>query len=60
MTGDTWWREYYESLERRIQELRINYIDDPEALAVLDKEQQEVEMFKRDPTGSVFFVMQKI
>jgi len=59
VTEETWWREYYEPLETRIPELRIIYIDNPEALAALDKEQQEVEMFKRRPTGSVFFVMQK-
>lgn len=59
VTEETWWRDYCEPLEKRIPELRINYSDDPEALAVLDKEQQEVEMFKRRPTGSVFFVMQK-
>ena len=61
VTEDTWWCEYYEPLEKRIQELRVKYSDDPEALAVLDKEQREVEMFKRDPEtyGSVFFVMQK-
>ncbi len=61
LSEDTWWREYYEPLEKRIPELRIKYIDDPEALVVLDKEQQEVDMFKRNPKryGSVFFVMQK-
>ena len=58
---DTWWREYYSPLEKRIQELRIKYSDDSEALDVLDKEQREVNMFKRNPKmyGSVFFVMQK-
>ena len=61
VTEDTWWREYYSPLEKQIQELRIKYSDDSEALDVLDKEQQEVEMFKRNPKmfGSVFFVMQK-
>jgi len=61
VTEDTWWREYYEPLETRIKELRIKYSDNLEALAVLEKEQREVKMFKRDPKmyGSVFFVMQK-
>jgi SAM-dependent methyltransferase len=61
VTEDTWWREYYSPLEKRIQELRIKYSDDPEAIAVLDKEQREVDMFKRITKmfGSVFFVMQK-
>jgi ubiquinone/menaquinone biosynthesis C-methylase UbiE len=61
VTESTWWREYYGPLEKRIPELSIKYSDNPEALDVLDKEQQEVEMFKRNPKmfGSVFFVMQK-
>ena len=61
VSEDTWWREYYEPLEKRIKELRVNvkYRDDRESLKVLDKEQQEVDIFKRDPFGSVFFVMQK-
>ena len=59
---DAWWIEYYGPLERRIQELRIKYIDDPEALKALDKKQNEIDMFKKNPKsyGSVFFIMQKI
>jgi ubiquinone/menaquinone biosynthesis C-methylase UbiE len=59
VSSDTWWHDYYEPLEKRIQELRVNYTDDEEALKVLEKEQREFEMFKRDPRGSVFFVMLK-
>ena len=61
VSSDEWWREYYEPLEKRIQELHVQYPDDEEALKVLDKERREVEMFKRNPKrfGSVFFVMQK-
>ena len=61
VSEDEWWRDYYEPLEKRIKELRVNvkYRDDLESLKVLDKEQQEVDMFKRAPRGSAFFVMQK-
>jgi ubiquinone/menaquinone biosynthesis C-methylase UbiE len=61
VSADAWWREYYEPLEKRILELRVEYTDDEEALKVLEKEQQEVDMVKRTPKqfGSVFFVMQK-
>jgi ubiquinone/menaquinone biosynthesis C-methylase UbiE len=61
VSSDTWWHEYYAPLEKRIRELRVEYTDDEEALKVLDKEQQEVDMFKRNPKrfGSVFFVMRK-
>jgi hypothetical protein len=37
----------------------VKYRDDLETLKVLENEQQEVDMFKRDPCGSVFFVMRK-
>jgi ubiquinone/menaquinone biosynthesis C-methylase UbiE len=61
VSKNEWWHDYCEPLEKRIKELRVNvkYRDDPGAREVLDKEQQEVDMFKRDPCGSVFFVMQK-
>jgi ubiquinone/menaquinone biosynthesis C-methylase UbiE len=61
VSADAWWREYYEPLEKRILELRVEYTDDEEALKVLEKEQQEVDMVKRTPKqfGSVFFVMRK-
>ena len=57
--ADIWWREFYGPLERRIQKLRKKYSDDPEPLAVLNKEQREVDLFKKNPYGSVFFIMQK-
>jgi ubiquinone/menaquinone biosynthesis C-methylase UbiE len=57
-----WWRDYYEPLEQRIQELRTEHRDDPDAVDFLGKEQREVDMFKKDPSrfASVFLVMQKI
>ena len=59
VSKNEWWHDYYEPLEERIKELRVQYRDNEGALKVLDKEQQEVDMFKRNPRGSVFFVMQK-
>jgi SAM-dependent methyltransferase len=58
---DAWWVEYYNPLEERIKSLRRKYINDLEALAVLDNEQREIEMFRKyyQWYGSVFFVMQK-
>ncbi|MBW2038309.1 MAG: methyltransferase domain-containing protein [Deltaproteobacteria bacterium] len=58
---DAWWIEYYGPLERRIQDLRTKYVDDSEVLAVLDKEQREIDLFKKykEWYGSVFFIMQK-
>jgi SAM-dependent methyltransferase len=58
---DAFWIEYYGPLERRIKELRAEYIDDPKALAILDKEQHEIDIAKKyhEWYGSAFFVMQK-
>lgn len=58
---DAWWIEYYNPLEERINNLREKYIDDLEALAVLENEQREIDMYKKyyQWYGSVFFVMQK-
>ena len=58
---DAWWIEYYDPLEKRIKSLRRKYIDVPEALAVLDNEQREIDMYKKYHQwyGSVFFVMQR-
>jgi len=58
---DTWWMEYFAPLEKRINEIRTNHADDPEALAELDSDQREIDMFKKNPGQycSVFFIMQK-
>ena len=58
---DTWWTEYYAPLEKLIDDIRTKHTDDPNALAVLDRDQQEIDMFKQNPRQycSVFFVMKK-
>ena len=60
LSEDVWWTEYYGPWEERIHEMRKKYSDDPQALLELDKEQQEIELFKANPRrySSVFFVMQ--
>lgn len=59
--GETWWREYYEPLERRITALRDRYRQDPAARAALAAEEREVELVKSHPEqyASVFLVLQK-
>jgi len=58
---DTWWIEYYAPLEKRIDEIRTKHADDPEALAALDNDQREIDIFKKNPRQyeSVFFMMKK-
>jgi len=59
---DAWWREYYSPLQKQIKGLRIKYADNAEALAVIDTEQREIDMYKKYNQwyGSAFFAMQKI
>ena len=59
---NVWWIEYFCPLEERIRVLREKHAGDPGALAVLDREEREIEMFKKYPGwyGSAFFVMQKV
>jgi ubiquinone/menaquinone biosynthesis C-methylase UbiE len=61
LSQDTWWTEYYAPLEKRINEIRMKYIDKPNAFLELEDEQREIDMVKKNPSSycSVFFVMQK-
>lgn len=58
---DAWWDEYYNPLEERIRYLRTKYRNDPKAIAVLDEEQKEIDLYRKYSRwyGSVFYVMQK-
>ena len=58
---DAHWTEYYRPLEIRIQELHAKYKNDPEALQILRKHQNEIDMVKRNPKeySSAFYIMQK-
>jgi len=58
---EAWWEEYYGPLQENILRLRKRYEGDPRALAVLDEEALEVDMFRRygDYFGAVFFIMRR-
>lgn len=58
---DAWWAGYYNHVEKRLQELRKKYGDDTEALAVLDEEAKEMDLYRKysDWYGYTFFVLQK-
>jgi SAM-dependent methyltransferase len=58
---DAWWTEYYGPLEDRLRDLRSKYRGNAEALAVIEEEQREIDMYRKYQQwyGSVFFVMQK-
>ena len=59
---DTWWRDYYGPLETRIVELRNKYQKDRQVQELLDREQHEVDLFKKHSRwyGSAFYLMQKV
>ncbi len=61
LPGDFWNRDYYEPLEKRIALLREKYSDNRGALAILAREQREVDLYRKYTrwTGSVFFVLQR-
>ena len=59
---EAWWKEYYQPLEVRLQELFKKYSNDQAALKVLNRHQNEVDIVKASPKSfqSVFCIMQKI
>ena len=61
LPDDAWWADYYRPLEMKIEELRAKHTNDPQALLILDREQKEIDMYKKNPNqyGSAFFIMQK-
>ena len=61
LPDDFWGRVYYESVGKRIEHLRGKYSDNPEALAILNGEQSEVDLYYESSRwfGSAFFVMQR-
>jgi ubiquinone/menaquinone biosynthesis C-methylase UbiE len=59
---DAHWKEYYKPLEPRIKDLQAKYRNNPEALRILRKYQNEIDMVKRNPQkfSSAFYLMQKL
>jgi ubiquinone/menaquinone biosynthesis C-methylase UbiE len=61
LPGKEWLRDYYKPLERKVRELRKKQRDNPNVREILDKEQQEIDKVKKEPSafGSAFYVMKK-
>ncbi|MFH1681580.1 MAG: class I SAM-dependent methyltransferase [Candidatus Eisenbacteria bacterium] len=57
-----WWEEYYGPLTERVRALRGKHAGDRAALAVLDREEREAELYRRNARwyGSGFFVMRRV
>ncbi len=58
---DAWWEGYYGPLEKRLDNLREKYHDNQDALAVIEEEQKEIDLYRKYSQwyGSVFYVMRK-
>jgi hypothetical protein len=58
---DAWWIEYYRPLENLVKELYEEYKGNFEALKMLEKVQNEIDMVKGNPEeySSAFYIMQK-
>jgi len=58
---DVWWNEYCVPLQKLIDEMRSLCADDPGALALIDQNQREIDMFKVTPEQyhSTCFIMRK-
>ncbi len=59
---EAWWYLYYGPLEERVQALRESYADDPRALAVLKRQEKEIDLYRKYSKwyGSAFFVTRKM
>jgi ubiquinone/menaquinone biosynthesis C-methylase UbiE len=62
LPDDAWWTEYYEPLEKRINEVLAKYKEDLKVLEVAKRYQNEINTYKKNPSAfrSIFYIMQKI
>jgi ubiquinone/menaquinone biosynthesis C-methylase UbiE len=58
---EVWWNEYCVPLQKLIDEMRPECAGEPETLALLDQNTQEIDMFRLYPERfhSTFFIMRK-
>ena len=61
LPASDWLEEYYQPQFAPLQKMRGKYPDQPEALAVCEEIEQEIEMYRRygDSFGYQFFLMEK-
>lgn len=61
LPDEAWWDDFYAPMERQIEQLRVKYADDAEALAALDQVAKEPAMHRRSGHhyGYTFFVARR-
>ncbi len=59
LPDSAWWEPYYGPIEKKLPALRAKFRDHPQALAVLEAEQTEIDLYRRYSAyyGYVFYVM---
>jgi len=59
LPDESWWVSYYAPMEKRIEELRVKYAGDDDALGVIEESQKEIDIRRRygDSYGYEFFVV---
>jgi ubiquinone/menaquinone biosynthesis C-methylase UbiE len=62
LPDEAWWVEYYEPLEKRINELRAIHGNDPTFLNAIKRFQEEINAYKANPSRfrSIFYILKKI
>ena len=61
LSQDTWRREYFNPLEKLVNEFQTKLSDDPKSSEELHQAQEELEMFRKNPerNSSVYFIMKR-
>ena len=62
LSSEVWWTEYFEPLEKMVNELREAHAGDENFIKGLADEQKEIDWYKKDPNAShsIFIVMHKV
>jgi hypothetical protein len=58
---NSWWDHYYKPIQERLNLLRPQYADQPEAMKMLDSSQREIDIFKNyfGWYSYAFYILQK-
>jgi len=61
LPDDAWWEFYYNPLEKRLKDLRIEFKDNKKVMDMINETQLEINLFRKYNQwyGSVFYIMQK-
>jgi ubiquinone/menaquinone biosynthesis C-methylase UbiE len=57
-----WMDEYYTPMETRLKDLRVKYVNNSEALGIIEESQREIDLYRNfsDCYGYVFYVMKSV